>query len=696
MRSIFLPLLGSIILLMSGWSISPADELPNEIQEDQDFLAKGLKIPTDSKSLLQRFRQQAEALGDANRLIQQLGDPSFEKREEASRRIIDLGLVMLPALQDHFDNPDKEIARRVRECIEPVRGSIAPDWVPAATRLLRHRKPEGGFEVLLNYLPFAQTEEAEEEIYYALDEYLQADADHLQVLLQSLNASRPESRALAACLLGVRGSDEHRAKVREVMKTDNSPLVRLRAAQAILSKRDNSAIPVLIELLLEPSIAIGWQAEELLSWSAVSPPKEMYGTGTAEERKACHLAWQQWWQQEQSDFAWPPATLRPGGPGLVFLYCLKEANPQGDHILVTGCDGRLRYKYFPLNITEDVLWLPSGRFVLLQDKTGLARSFRVEERDVGGKLQHQLSVEFPTTHWRRLQGGYYQFIQQAHPNGDLQVRTYDPKGNVRSSTQIAGKLRKVPIPNDPKPHVRLANGNTLGYEAGLEYLKCLRLVEWDRNDTAIWECLVQSPIDQAKVIYPLVRFGFSMPEGKATVDTLERRLRMLESPEPAVRLFALKQLRGFTWDDNTFQAILKAAQTANGQIRNRGDVFYGVQEEALAVLATDPKRCRRDLSPFLEMLAGEGKPGTAAGLHHVFRAVGPEAGLPALLADYHKHPGAEYIHRRANVMGELIEMYLGKDDRVHPTVAMALKDQSSLVRATVVDALGWHIGNERL
>ena len=49
------------------------------------------------------------------RLIAQLGDEDFQKREQATELLRKQGLAALPALRAAANNPDVEIRRRVRE-----------------------------------------------------------------------------------------------------------------------------------------------------------------------------------------------------------------------------------------------------------------------------------------------------------------------------------------------------------------------------------------------------------------------------------------------------------------------------------------------------------------------------------------------------------------------------------------------------
>src|SRR5437660_11991912 len=57
---------------------------------------------------------------DLDQLIRQLGDPAYPKREEASRRLTDLGESALPALRAAMKSPDPEIRRRAEAIVHTL------------------------------------------------------------------------------------------------------------------------------------------------------------------------------------------------------------------------------------------------------------------------------------------------------------------------------------------------------------------------------------------------------------------------------------------------------------------------------------------------------------------------------------------------------------------------------------------------
>src|SRR5207248_721282 len=61
------------------------------------------------------------------KLVQQLGDNDFDKREEASQKLWALGEATEPALQDATKSDDAEVSRRARELLDKFKWGIYPD-----------------------------------------------------------------------------------------------------------------------------------------------------------------------------------------------------------------------------------------------------------------------------------------------------------------------------------------------------------------------------------------------------------------------------------------------------------------------------------------------------------------------------------------------------------------------------------------
>src|SRR5262245_34583921 len=102
-------------LLLTHHPLLAADKPPDP---DEAFL-RTAKVPTDDAGLLKFLHdlsnQDAELL-QLDRLIRQLGSATFEEREQASKRIVGLGLAAFPALALAARDSDREVVRRAEAC----------------------------------------------------------------------------------------------------------------------------------------------------------------------------------------------------------------------------------------------------------------------------------------------------------------------------------------------------------------------------------------------------------------------------------------------------------------------------------------------------------------------------------------------------------------------------------------------------
>src|SRR5690348_15658133 len=85
--------------------------------DPDESLLKEAKIGTDDSSLLAYLRKRSSSDSDLkqmDQLIARLGNPNSKDREEASQKLIDLGLVALPFLRQAAKAPDPDFAGRVK------------------------------------------------------------------------------------------------------------------------------------------------------------------------------------------------------------------------------------------------------------------------------------------------------------------------------------------------------------------------------------------------------------------------------------------------------------------------------------------------------------------------------------------------------------------------------------------------------
>jgi hypothetical protein len=186
-------------------------------REDEELLL-GAGVSMSGTSLLTFLRKQVRDPTQATHrqsLINRLGDDSFEEREKATREIIRLGRVVVPDLQQALRDPDAEVVRRVRECLDRIveRGEV--DVLTSAVRLVGWRRPDGGCQALLDLLPSAE-EALAAELKAALVVYAERDGKPDPALLWALDDADPVRRSAACGVLGRDGGDYLRQPGRRV------------------------------------------------------------------------------------------------------------------------------------------------------------------------------------------------------------------------------------------------------------------------------------------------------------------------------------------------------------------------------------------------------------------------------------------------------------------------------------------------
>lgn len=166
------------------------------------------KVAADGAVLLEFLRQRT--LPDAQRtqlkvLIRQLADDSFEVREKAKTDLVAQGAVAVPLLTQAAQDPDPEIANRVKRCLELINKTPDTAVLSAVIRLLAVRRPAGAAEVLLAYLPSAPTEAVAQEVQSTLHAVALREGKPDNALVQALEDKDPQRRAAAAAALGRNG-----------------------------------------------------------------------------------------------------------------------------------------------------------------------------------------------------------------------------------------------------------------------------------------------------------------------------------------------------------------------------------------------------------------------------------------------------------------------------------------------------------
>jgi hypothetical protein len=155
----------------------------------------------DGMTFLRRRAADPGTIARVRSLVHSLGDVEFAEREKASAALVKMGPVAAAVLRHALHDPDPEIARRARECLDMLELDLDDLLMGAAIRQIVADRPEGAVKAFLAMLP-AASEATAREAMAALTVLVQAGRNPDPVLLRGLNDPDPIIRAAAAGVLG--------------------------------------------------------------------------------------------------------------------------------------------------------------------------------------------------------------------------------------------------------------------------------------------------------------------------------------------------------------------------------------------------------------------------------------------------------------------------------------------------------------
>ena len=383
--------------------------------------------------------QQRKAL--ANK-VRALGSAEYAERENASRELVTLGRVALPYLRPAVNDPDLEISRRARRCIERIQRSPNPSLLALAALLVKAQRPPGAAAVLLDYLPNVEDEALEETWLDALRAVAWRDGRAEPVLLAALTDKRAVYRAAAAHVLG-QGEDAATRRRVAPLLADPDARVRFESAAALSRFGDKKAVGVLLALLEDGLFSLACRSEYLLRLLAEEQgPQASLDKDDSTVRRQCRTAWEAWWKKhaERVD----PARLKSEAPphGLTDV-C--EDGEDGSRVWEWAQAGQACWEILHLEGAHDVRTLPNGRVLIAEHHAN-----RVTERDREGKIhwEHQ-TLDNP-------------IACQRLANGNTLIVTYKALYEV---TRGHKEVFRHTDRRDFRDALRLANGHIL-YVAG--------------------------------------------------------------------------------------------------------------------------------------------------------------------------------------------------------------------------------------
>jgi HEAT repeats len=391
-------------------AVETADKKQPADFDEWVFKRAGRSSDTDSVLMFLRERSASDDdLLNVDKLIDLLGHPQPQVRKLSAGKLVKLEANALPALRNALKHDDAEIRRLAKDCIARIESETAITCHLAAVHLLAERESPHTVAMLLRFLPFATDSKVEEQIYYIVDRLGLQAGQPSPLLVNALTDKLPARRALAACILGRVGTEDQRKEARKRL-SDESPLVRLRAAQGLLAGKDLSGIPTLINLLDTAAPEIRWQAEELLCWAADYPSNAHRRDDEGAPGKLRAQAWREWWKREGQRMAL--VTLRgcPNQPAL-FLVLLRDVENRSTEVRVVGGDGTSRWKVKGSSHLANFYWLGSDRAVWVETQDG---AFSI--RDHQGKIVNACRTAHLPSSVTRHSVGMFQTTVDFHPD----------------------------------------------------------------------------------------------------------------------------------------------------------------------------------------------------------------------------------------------------------------------------------------
>ena len=342
------------------------------------------KTTEDYGALLEPVRKRVFADLDHEKVaecLRDLGDDSFEVRERVTDVIKSMGPAVLPILRKACDSPDLEIRQRTQSLVQAIEKQATAPLSLSVPRLIALRKPPRAAELLLNYVPFADDDAMLAEVQEALNTVAFRDGKAEPAVIRALADKTPARRVAAAEALASGQAPLARELVRKLFN-DAEPVVRAKAATALLRAGDRSAVPVLISLAADTVGEAALIAEESLLHLAgdrlPAAVSSVAGNDAAARGKRGE-AWSAWWQG-QADRTDP--LVRPGPRGVARLSGITLlVHTRDGSVAEVESGGRVRWQITGLASPRDAQVLRGDRVLIAE--SGICR---VTERNLKGQI----------------------------------------------------------------------------------------------------------------------------------------------------------------------------------------------------------------------------------------------------------------------------------------------------------------------
>ena len=406
----------------------PAQMLEEAVGGDESLL-KSQKIEVTEEALLKYFRD--KTLSDEKQkhfraLVKGMGSSSYIVREQATKQLVKVGTSVLSFLKEAEYDPNVELSRRARTCLDEIRSS-SNTAIPIAAAHLLARKPQGkdhapaeAIRTLLEYIPFADDDTVEEEVLTSLTLLCLREPKLEPEFVKALSDASTTRRSAAAYVLGHVGTKEDVARL-PAMLDDQQALVRFRASQGLLASRNKAALPTFVKLIEQiPAPYLPRIEEVLFRIAEESSPNESIVATSAESRQKAAKAWAKWLDANQAKIDLTSLNDRESYLGLVTVceYTNQFGNVMGQ-VWEGPRNGQKRWTITGVQGAMDAQSLPNGRVLIAENSAN-----RVTERDTKGAIKWEFATPMNPVCCQRL------------PNGNTFIASYNMLMEVTQDKQV--------------------------------------------------------------------------------------------------------------------------------------------------------------------------------------------------------------------------------------------------------------------
>ena len=346
---------------------------------DAQALAAAKLKPDDPAALLEYFRLRTLSDADMARIrgvIARLGADEFDDRLRAAAELERFGPAAVSLLRETKDDEkiDPEIAYRAEECLARMETVPHTEVARAAARALGELRPPGTAEVLLRFLPMADTEGVADEIRTTLTAVAVRDGRADPALVAGLTDKQPVRRAAAAVAL-IEGGPAGRkaaipgvyAKVLAAAAAEADPETRFQMLFGLLvTAREKAAVGQVIGMI--PVLPRGrlWQAEDyLIQLAGDAAPEAVIGK-SEESLTAARDAWQAWWDRAGPDADVAAFAYAPRVAGKSVLVLMDVQFGSAGEVVELGPDMKPNWTVSGLVGPMDVAYLPDGKVAIAE------------------------------------------------------------------------------------------------------------------------------------------------------------------------------------------------------------------------------------------------------------------------------------------------------------------------------------------